>query len=122
VRGTASKTVKSAVTTVGPDGAHVASAKPSKWPPNGMRGGLVEQLDRSYHVSNGMKTAGVVSTVAAIGVFAREHGPGCYTVDQRYPDPFRGIGVISRAWGKVIHHADGHVTIHIEPADGSGRT
>jgi hypothetical protein len=93
------------------------SKKLPGWRSHGFQSADVERTDRSYHISSGIKIDGVVSTVAAIGVFAREHGPGCYTVDQRYPDPFLGIGLISRAWGKAIHHADGHVTIHIEPAD-----
>jgi hypothetical protein len=91
------------------------STKPSKSTPTEFQRRDVLGIDRSYHISNGMKTSGVVSTIGAIGVFAREHGPGHYSVDQRYPDPFNGVGVISRPWGKAIHHAGGKVTMHLEP-------
>jgi hypothetical protein len=99
---------------------NIASTKPSKSMPMGFRIRNIAGTDRSYHISKGMKTSGVVSTVGAIGVFAQEHGPGCYTVDQRYPDPIHGTGVISRPWGKAIHHPGGRVTIHIEPIAVSG--
>jgi hypothetical protein len=89
--------------------------KPSKSTPTEFQRRDVSGIDRSYHISNGMKTSGVVSTIEAIGVFAHEHGPGHYSVDQRYPDPFSGVGVISRPWGTAIHHASGKVTIRLEP-------
>jgi hypothetical protein len=98
-----------------------ASNKLPGWMSHGFQSADVERTDRSYHISDGMQTTGVVSTVVAIGEFAREHGPGCYTVDQSYPEPLRVIGVISRAWGKAIHHADGQVTIRIEPTVIPGR-
>jgi hypothetical protein len=91
-----------------------ATIKPSKWRPMASQSEIA-LTGRSYHISNGMKTGGVVSTVAAIGVFAREHGPGQYSIDQHYLDPFHGAGDISRIWGRAVHHPDGRVTIHIEP-------
>jgi hypothetical protein len=91
------------------------ATKPAKWKPTDFQRRDVSGIDRSYHISNGMKNSGVVSTIEAIGVFAREYGPGHYSVDQRYPDPFNGIGIISRPWGTAIHHATGKVTIHLEP-------
>jgi hypothetical protein len=74
-----------------------ASTNPTKWKPTDFQSGNVPQSGRSYHVSNGMKISGVVSTIEAIGVFTREHGPGSHTVDQRFLDPLRGTGIISRA-------------------------
>ena len=102
-------------TTTAIDRRGTLLTKTSKSTPTESQRQDVSGSGRSYHISNGMKTSGVVSTIEAIEVFAREHGPGNYSVDQRYPDPFKGVGVISRPWGKAIIDACGKVTIHLEP-------
>jgi hypothetical protein len=71
--------------------------------------------NRSYHISNAAGGSGIVQTVEAIGAFARDQGPGCYAVDVHFPDLI-DVSVDSfKAWGKVIHHLDGKVAIHIHP-------
>jgi hypothetical protein len=42
-------------------------------------------------------------------LFAREHGPGRYDVDEHSLDPFPGSNVTAGAWGKVMHDKDGQV-------------
>ena len=69
---------------------------------------------RSYHISSEAAPGGIVETVEAIGTFARDHCPGLYAIDVHFADLVRGSDS-SRAWGKVIHHLDGKVVIHIHP-------
>jgi hypothetical protein len=91
----------------------------SIWPPLGgsmsHRSRDVISENRSYHISNEAGGGGIVQTVEAIGAFARDHGPGCYAVDVHFPDLFDDSVDSSKAWGKVIHHLDGKVAIHIHP-------
>jgi len=72
--------------------------------------------NRSYHVSNEAGAGGIVQTVDAIGAFARDHGPGCYVVDEHFPNPLDDSVDSSRVWGKVIHHLDGKVVIYVGPS------
>jgi hypothetical protein len=76
---------------------------------------------RSYHISNEAHVGGIVQTIDAIGAFARDHGPGCYVVNQHFPDPLHDSVELSKAWGKAIHHPDGKVVIHIDRPISDGR-
>jgi hypothetical protein len=75
----------------------------------------VVNAGRSYHISHEAGSGEIVRTVEAIGAFARDHGPGCYVVDVHFPDLVDGCVEWSKAWGKVIHHRDGKIVIHIHP-------
>jgi hypothetical protein len=67
----------------------------------------------AYHVSNATGRGGIVQTVEAFGTFAGDHGPGCYAIDIHFADLYDDSVDSSKAWGTVIHHLDGKVTIHI---------
>jgi hypothetical protein len=64
-----------------------------------------------YRITNTRKIGRIVDLVDALQSFAQEHGPGRYDVHEHSLDPFPGTEVTARAWGKVIHHKDGHVVV-----------
>ncbi len=115
MRSTAPNAGTKAIPTFQLDGARIASAGRAILGPRDGRSKTDGTTDRSYHISNQADADGIVQTVAAIGAFAREHGPGCYSVDVRFRHLFPGCIDSSRAWGKVIHHPDGKIAIRIHP-------
>jgi len=52
-----------------------------------------------------------VDSEQALELFARDHGPGRYEVDEHSLDPFEGSNAKARAWGMVIHEPDGRVAL-----------
>jgi len=58
----------------------------------------------------------IVDSVESVEAFARERGPGRYDVDEHSLEPFPGTKVSARAWGKAIHHQDGHVVLDPIPS------
>jgi hypothetical protein len=112
---TTARTETKAVPTFQRHGVGVASIRPPMGGSMNRRSRDVVNENRSYHISNEAGCGGIVQTVGAIGAFARDHGPGCYAVDVHFPDLFDDSVDSSKAWGKVIHHLDGKVAIHIHP-------
>jgi hypothetical protein len=62
-----------------------------------------------YRITMSPEIGDVVDSLEAAASFAKEHGPGCYDVDEHSLDPFPGTNVTALAWGKVIHDKDGQV-------------
>jgi hypothetical protein len=64
-------------------------------------------MTRCFRISKGPDVGDILDSVEALRVFARDHGPGRYDVDEHSLDTFPGSSVSARAWGKVIHYQDG---------------
>ena len=101
--------------TVQRDGRHLPAKGTPKRGPAAVPSKEFVNANYSYHVFNEASADGIVQTVDAIGAFAREHGPGCYSVDVSFRHPLPGSVNVTRAWGNVIHRPGGKVAIHIHP-------
>lgn len=56
---------------------------------------------------------GPLDSIEWLEAFSRDNGPGRYDVDEHSLDLLPETKVSSKAWGKMIHHHDGKVIIHI---------
>jgi hypothetical protein len=64
-----------------------------------------------YRITMSPEVGDIVDSIDALKSFAKDNGPGLYTVDEHSLDPFPGTNVTARSWGKVIHYEDGYVAI-----------
>lgn len=64
-----------------------------------------------FRISGGSHIGEIVSSIESLELFARDHGPGRYDVDEHSLQPFPRTKVTARAWGRVIHHQDGQVVL-----------
>jgi hypothetical protein len=68
-----------------------------------------------YAISKGPDVGDILDSVELVEAFARDHGSGRYNVDEHSLDPFPGLKVTARAWGKVIPHKDGQLVLDPSP-------
>jgi hypothetical protein len=64
-----------------------------------------------YRISKGPDVGDILDSIESLELFARDHGPGRYHVNDHSLDAFPGTKVSARSWGKVIHHKVRHVVL-----------
>jgi hypothetical protein len=64
-----------------------------------------------YRITRSSDVGALVDSVEALEAFARELGPGCYTVDEHSLDSFEGSNAKARGWGTIIHQPDGRIAL-----------
>jgi hypothetical protein len=67
-----------------------------------------------YRISKGPDVGDILDSSESLELFARDHGPGRYHVDEISADPLPS-GHSSRRWGVVIAKQDGTVSVDRDP-------
>ena len=64
-------------------------------------------MPRCLRISKGPDVGELAGSIKVLEVFAREHGPGRYRVDEHSLDQFERSNAKAGGWGTVIHQPDG---------------
>jgi hypothetical protein len=67
-----------------------------------------------YRISKGPDVGDILDSIESLELFARDHGPGRYHVDEIIADPLPS-GNSYRRWGVVIAKQDGTVSVNRDP-------